>query len=210
MRNAEEKLAHSERYFRSLIENTSDVVSIFDELGRVRYMSPSINRVLGFRPEQFVGLDGFLLLRSHDTDLSLTASSQEAQAAFRKLLKTPGATDQVELISRHLDGTPLILEATMHNMLEDPAVGGVVVNLRDFTARKKSESLEKEKEAAEAASKAKSAFLANMSHELRTPLNSIIGYSEMLIEEGEGGQIGGRAGRPGSNSDVWETFARID
>ena len=41
------------------------------------------------------------------------------------------------------------------------------------------------KEAAEAASRAKSAFLANMSHELRTPLNHIIGYSEMLQEEAE-------------------------
>jgi len=42
-----------------------------------------------------------------------------------------------------------------------------------------------EKEAAENASRVKSAFLANMSHELRTPLNAIIGYSEMLLEEAE-------------------------
>ena len=48
--------------------------------------------------------------------------------------------------------------------------------------------LHQAKEAAEAASRAKSTFLANMSHELRTPLNAIIGYSEMLLEEaGESG-----------------------
>ena len=69
---------------------------------------------------------------------------------------------------------------------EDGILHNGVAIFHNITAQKKvEEALLRAKDAAEAASRAKSQFLANMSHELRTPLNAIIGYSEMLQEEAE-------------------------
>ncbi len=78
-----------------------------------------------------------------------------------------------------------LFELSMQDHQNDPAVQGIVVSLRDVTERKQSQDAELEREAAQAASEAKSAFLATMSHELRTPLNAVVGYSEMLIEDAE-------------------------
>jgi signal transduction histidine kinase/CheY-like chemotaxis protein len=104
------------------------------------------------------------------------------EASIARATSAWGGSDQVEVEAQHLNGSPRTLEVSLHNMMDSPAVNGIVANIRDITERRRAADLSREKEAAEAANKAKSNFLANMSHELRTPLNAIIGYSEMLQE----------------------------
>ena len=78
---------------------------------------------------------------------------------------------------RWLDVTATALQLPVRGFV------GVCVTIRDVTGRRQTESLLRQKEAAEAASVAKSRFLANMSHELRTPLNAVMGYAEIIREE---------------------------
>ena len=174
LRSAEEQLRHSELHYRSLIENTSDIIAVLDTEGRFKYASPSIVRTLGVQTGETTTrkLGEFL---DDSGKLALAGSIRDATSAW-------GGTAQVEVDAQHANGASRILEVSLHNMMDSPAVNGIVANIRDITERRRAADLGREKDAAEAANKAKSNFLANMSHELRTPLNAIIGYSEMLQE----------------------------
>jgi len=173
LRGAEEKLRQSELHYRSLIENTSDIIALLDRQGRFKYASPSIARILGVKSEAEAGALGDFL--NEKGKRALDEAIQRSASAW-------GASEQVEVDAQHSSGAIRTLEVSLHNMLDSPAVNGIVANIRDITERRRAEGLSREKEAAEVANKAKSNFLANMSHELRTPLNAIIGYSEMLQE----------------------------
>jgi PAS domain S-box-containing protein len=173
----EQKLAKAEAYYRSLIENTSDLISVLEADGTIRYESPSVTRMFGYTVEELVGRNVSEFIHPED--------QAQIQLAFENTLtESPERQpNSVELRLRHKDGSWRIVEAIARNLLNNEGVRGIIINSRDVTERKRIEALQKEKEAAEEANRAKSQFLANMSHELRTPLNAIIGYSEMLEEE---------------------------
>ena len=68
-KRAEEKLIESEKRFRSLIQNASDVITILDKYGNICYESPAVERVLGFRPEERVGENTFDYFHPDDKKL---------------------------------------------------------------------------------------------------------------------------------------------
>ena len=132
-----EDLRASERRFRSLVTNSSDVFLIISPEGRVTYQSPAIERVLGYAPDDRMGRQIFEII--HPDDIGLV------QGTIAELITTPGGQRTIEIRSRHADGSLRTLEATGSNMVDDPAVGGIVVNYRDITERKVlEEQLQKE------------------------------------------------------------------
>lgn len=174
LQDAEDRLRRSELHYRSLIENTADVIAVLDREGTIRYASPSISWVLGTEVEDAQGRP----LR----DFIDPEDGPKVDEALGRTTESWGGTQQVQLRVRLSDNQSRFVEVTLNNMLDNPAVCGMIVNIRDITERRHAEDLQRERDAAESANQAKSNFLANMSHELRTPLNAIIGYSEMLQE----------------------------
>lgn len=128
---AEEALRRSEEHFRSLIENASDAIAVLDSDGTIHYQSPSIERMLGYRPEDLIGKNIFTFV--HPGDLA------GVRHTFADLKEKPNHLIQGEFRFRHKEGWWCILEATGTNLLHDPSVAGIVVNTRDVTQRKQIE-----------------------------------------------------------------------
>ena len=120
----------SEERFRALIQNSSDVVAVVGADGVINYISPAVERVLGYRPEDGIGRNVFTPAMVHRDDLD------GVREVFAGLIGRPGASATLDFRLRHTDGRWIYVEATCKNLLYDPSIGGVVVNYRDITERK--------------------------------------------------------------------------
>jgi len=125
------KLQHREAHFRSLIENTTDIIAILSADATILYVSPSIQRMLGYLSEELMGRLVFDYVHPGD--------KRRAIELFENHARTLGATLSTELRFRHQDGTYRILESASKNLLDHPAVNGIVVNSRDVTRRRQAE-----------------------------------------------------------------------
>jgi PAS domain S-box-containing protein len=123
---------HSERRFHALTENALDIVMVTGPDGTIRYLSPSVERVLGYTPEEVLGTNTAEYV--HPDDLERAFGELEA------LLSKPGVhPEAVETRVRHKDGSWRHLEGMATNLLDDPAVEGLVFNQRDVTDRVRAE-----------------------------------------------------------------------
>ena len=124
-------LRRSDERFRSLVRNSVDVNMILDSEGIVTFESPAVERVLGYRADDRIGRPAF--------DIVHTDDRSHLRRLFVAVARTPGAEASAELRARHADGSWRSVEAVLKNLLDDPAVRGVVANYRDVTARKELE-----------------------------------------------------------------------
>jgi PAS domain S-box-containing protein len=127
-RRSEDRLRASEAYFRALTEKSSDLVAIIDRDAVIRYASPSHQRILGYRPEELVGIDARTLV--HPDDLPGLPELFSAP---------PGAIPSFEFRFRHHDGTWRTLESAGTNLADRADINGLVLNSRDVTARRRAE-----------------------------------------------------------------------
>jgi PAS domain S-box-containing protein len=134
----EEALRESEERYRALVEYGSDIVTILEADGTMRYQSPSIERVLGYRPEELIGRNAFDKIHPEDIE--------PAQCAFAEFLSEGGATMRAEFRFRHADGSWRYIEGIGNDLLDDPSVRGIVVTFRDVTERKEAEEKHREAE----------------------------------------------------------------
>lgn len=149
---ANRNLAIREQLFKALIEKSNDVVVLIDITSLVRYISPSVQNLLGYLPSEVTGKAGFSFIHPDDRKM--------AEHDLLRVLKNPQDAIIAQYRMRKKDGSWMWVETTGRNLLMNPAVGAVVVNFRDITERKELEA-------------AKDDFLMTAAHQLRAPLTAM-------------------------------------
>ncbi len=120
-----------QKRMHSLLENASEVISIYDEDGIVKYVSPSVKNILGFEVEEMMGRNKF------------TRGDAIIQTSFKELLQNPQKVSTFEYRYEKKDRRVVWLETTGRNLISNPAIGGIIFNTRDITVRKVAEEAQK-------------------------------------------------------------------
>jgi PAS domain S-box-containing protein len=175
LRDVTERRRLEQRY-QSLTEKAAGLIHVVEPDGTVDYVSPSVERVLGYAPGEVEGTNA--LDSVHPEDRADVVEKLGAIAADE-------ATEfEAEFRARTADGEYRVLEARGRDLLDDPAVGGIVVNSRDVTRRERRErALRRQNEQLEE-------FAGVISHDLRNPLAVARGYVGVLEEEYDVDRLG--------------------
>jgi diguanylate cyclase (GGDEF)-like protein/PAS domain S-box-containing protein len=122
------ELVTREQWFRSLVQHSSDVVTVIDPTGVVRYQSPAAERLFGNDPAAMVGLLLSTLVRPADV--------ARLHVAIERAVAMPGASFLLEFAMAHRDGSWRDTETVITSLVDVPDVRGLVLNTRDVSDRK--------------------------------------------------------------------------
>lgn len=154
--------------YEELIEQSADIIALFDEAGLIQFVSPSAEQILGYTPDELVGEPAFDLIHPDDR--------ADIVEAFERIVETPDeSTERQEHRFRHADGSWIWAESVTRNRL-DSSLEGYVINSREITERKYyQEQLEEKTEAIQVLNRI-------LRHDIRNDMSIIFGWGEILEE----------------------------
>ena len=127
-KKAEKSLEENELYFRTLIENSSDVIIIIDIDGNLIFESQANDLITGYAGSELMNKNLFQFV--HPDDINNVLST------FKILVKEPNTVENISFRVKHKSGIWKDIEGTGKNMLHFPRINGIVFNYRDITQNK--------------------------------------------------------------------------
>lgn len=129
---AEQRLSDSECRFRALVEGASEPVAVMGREGVISYVSPAMKSISGYEASEFIGKNLAQFVHPQD--------AQKLASGLAMLIDEPGKTHRNLARYLHKDGSWISLESSARNLLDEPSINGIVVNLRNVTDRVRAEA----------------------------------------------------------------------
>lgn len=171
-----ERREYEKEKIKLIIDTLPSYIFIEDIEGKIEMVNKSISKIFGKDPKDFVGKYS----TDFGMDLDIFDKHTEENIDVIRDGKTLFKIDKIKRNGDLFGWFQIIKTPYKYEEDDKPLVLGVAMDITELKETK--EKLEKEKEKAIEASKAKSQFLANMSHEIRTPLNAIIGFGDLILQ----------------------------
>lgn len=167
----ERQLEEEREKYRRFFENVLDIFFISTPDGNIRHISPSVEKYLGYKPEEMLNIHASLFYQNSADRDQLIQRLKEHREIIDLEVPLFTKSGQVKYFSLNAHGI----------YRDDGALSEIEGTFRDITEKKQYlAELEEARRKAEESAALKSSLLSNMSHEVRTPLNSILGFSQML------------------------------
>jgi len=131
LKQAEKALKESREKYKTIIENLSEIIQIVDSEGVISYVSPSVQRILGYKPEEVIGRPSVDFV--HPDDL------QKVSLGFEEAYKKPDKPTKVACRCKHKNGTWRVIEGIGTNCFDKPSINGFLSVMQDITERKRNE-----------------------------------------------------------------------
>jgi len=163
------EVENAQKRLNSLLENSSEIIIIYDEHLNLMYQSPSVRKILGYTPDEMTQGKYF--------DRLTRKGEQEIRNMFKQLMENPLEIITIQYTYMKKDGQKIFLETAGRNLLHDPAIKGILLNSQDITERKRAEKEERMK------SKMQSLSENSLDLILRLSLQGHFFYSNPVVED---------------------------
>lgn len=165
----EQALLMSEQRFRSLVQNSYDVITILDPDGVIHFASPACEKIVGYSVEEMEGQLTFEYV--HPEDLP------RVRDIFENLMKDPHAKETFEYRFKKSDGEWIYIESIGINLLENPSVRGIVVNSRDVSDRRLLTDQLRQSQKMDSIGR----LAGGIAHDFNNILTAIQGYADLAL-----------------------------